>query len=153
MSDDNDDGNDERILDLLISANVVAACEQLFTWRTIDAELAELEEDRVADAFTSGVRSAALIATMSFGDGELRVEMEYDSDAKVLSGQIFPPGPSNAVLHRPLGEPMSVEVSATGTFLIAAAPAGPLQIRIESAGLTAKTDWIVLDSTPEPERF
>jgi hypothetical protein len=133
-----------EVFDDPVPDEVIAGCEELFTWRTIEAELAELEDDDVVDGALAGVRSASPVATLRFVGEGLRVEIDYDPERRVVSGQIFPAGPASVSLVRPRMPSTLVAVSASGTFEIADSLPGPVQIVVEASGRTARTDWIVL---------
>src|SRR5688500_13322027 len=82
----------------------------LYTWRTVDAELAELVHDSAADAATAGVRSGQQPRTLTFevhppssagpDRTPLLIEVELDETvgARQLIGQLVPPGPATLEL-------------------------------------------------------
>ena len=71
---------------------VVAGAKALFTWRTIDAELAVLTYDSLLDTEPSGVRSAGLPRVLTFEAAGLTVELEVETEprGRRLSGQLVP---------------------------------------------------------------
>jgi len=73
-------------------AEAVVAAKALFTWRTVDAELAVLTYDSLLDTEPSGVRSAGLPRVLTFEAAGLTVELEVETDprGRRLSGQLVP---------------------------------------------------------------
>jgi hypothetical protein len=72
-------------------SELVAGAKALFTWRTVDAELAVLTYDSLLDA-EAGVRATALPRVLTFEAPGLTVELEVESDprGRRLSGQLVP---------------------------------------------------------------
>jgi hypothetical protein len=121
-----------------------------WAWRTVDAELAELQGDsRIAGADPVGLRADRPAGVepsgprmLSFAAGSLSVELELDQDA--LRGQLIPPQAA-VVRVRPqsggLGE--EVPVDAIGWFVVAPAPTGRFRLHVRTAaGEAVITDWI-----------
>ena len=72
-------------------ADVVAAAKATFTWRTIDAELAELTFDSVADTDAlAGVRGGGGPRALTFEHDDVVVEVEVSEHAagRTLVGQV-----------------------------------------------------------------
>jgi hypothetical protein len=71
---------------------VVAAAKDLFTWRTVDAELASLTFDSLLDDEPAAVRSTAVAPrVLTFEADGLTVEVEVDTDPeRRLVGQLVP---------------------------------------------------------------
>ncbi len=97
---------------------LVAGAKGLFTWRTIDAELAVLTYDSLLDTEPSGVRSAVgLPRVLTFEAGALTVELEVESSTRGrrLSGQLVPAAAAEVEIHA--GEVVArVEADAFGRF-------------------------------------
>ena len=102
-------GADDNLMELLrqtladvdgVPDDVVAAAKEVWTWRTIDAELAELAHDSLLDdAAMAGVRGTATLRALSFTAGSLFIEVEVseDGDRRGLIGQVVPaPDPGAA---------------------------------------------------------
>ena len=72
--------------------DVVAAAKDLFTWRTVDAELASLTFDSLLDDEPATVRTtAAAPRVLTFEADGLAVEVEVDTDPeRRLVGQLVP---------------------------------------------------------------
>jgi hypothetical protein len=73
---------------------VTEAAKGLFTWRTIDAELAALSYDSLVDAEEGVVRGAAGPRALVFeaGDVEIEVEVAPGRDGRRLVGQLSAAG-------------------------------------------------------------
>jgi hypothetical protein len=99
---------------------VVAGAKALFTWRTVDAELAVLTYDSLLDAEPAGVRADAdPPRVLTFEARGLTVELEVESEARGrrLSGQLVPAGPA-AVEVRTDGAVHRAEADAFGRFAV-----------------------------------
>lgn len=72
--------------------DVIAAAKELFTWRTVDAELAVLTFDSLLDDEPAAVRSTAVSPrVLTFEADGLAVEVEVDPDPeRRLVGQLVP---------------------------------------------------------------
>jgi hypothetical protein len=70
---------------------VTAGAKALFTWRTVDAELAVLAYDSLLDT-EPGVRSTGLPRVLTFEAAGLTVELEVETAprGRRLSGQLVP---------------------------------------------------------------
>jgi hypothetical protein len=125
----------------------IQAAKGLFTWRTIDAELAELAHDSLLDPVEAGVRTTGQPRILTFAAGELTVEVEVDETpgARRLIGQLTPPGPARHELRSP-AEPVLGEADALGRFVLALpAERQRSSLRVESpGGAVAETSWVTL---------
>jgi len=130
-----------------------------YGWRTIDADLAELAYDSLADRdVMAALRDGGLTASgprlLGFGtdltgedDDAVSVEVEVVSDGAgaVLLGQIVPPGPATVQVARlgPAGRSgQTVRADPLGRFRIAPAPTGPARLRIETGDRVVETSWV-----------
>ena len=122
-----------------------AAARAAFTWRSVDAELAELLHDSALDA-GAAVRSAAASPeprTLSFGHSGLTLEVEVDDDA--LLGQVIGGAePATVVLERPDTDPVSVVADPSGFFRIADVGTGAVRFVVQQAGWSLTTPWVTL---------
>ena len=84
---------------------VVAAAKASFTWRTIDAELAELSYDSLLVGELAGTRGEAETRTLSFEFGAVGIEIEVETDgpSRRLVGQIAPGVPESIEVHHVSG--------------------------------------------------
>ncbi|HEX7100011.1 MAG TPA: hypothetical protein VF377_12300 [Acidimicrobiia bacterium] len=145
--------DDDRLLELLSSAlsqadpvpeYVTEAARQSFTWRTIDAELAELVYDSAGQEMV-GVRGAEATRQVTFRAPGIEIEVMVMSDGvRRLVGQLVPP--QQATVELRCGG--SVRDSATdrlGRFTFTDVGTGPAQITVETAdGAKVVTDWVLV---------
>jgi hypothetical protein len=128
-----------------LPTSVLDAIDELFTWRTVDAELAELLTLETHDALSAGVRDAGLVTTMRYHATSITVDLELDADARLLRGQVLPEQPVDVRLlrHQGPGE-RATRASALGTFLFEPLSTGPAQlVLVTGAGERIKTPWFV----------
>lgn len=143
------DWSDDRLLAELGEATqrageptdtMAAAADAAFSWRTIDAELAALTYDSMADEAVL-VRDAGTSARHLVFEAEgLGVELEQTADG--LVGQLVPPAPGTVTLLGPTGDLASIEADALGCFRIEGAPRGPVRLRCVSGTDEILTDWV-----------
>ena len=141
--------SDDALLAELAEANrrageptrtMAAAAEAAYSWRTIDAELAALTYDSMADE-AALVRDAGTATRQLVFEGEaLSVELEHTPGG--LVGQLVPPNPGSVTLLGPDGELASVEADALGLFRIEAVRRGPIRLRCVTEGAEIVTDWV-----------
>jgi hypothetical protein len=126
---------------------LVAAAKGLFTWRTVDAELAELAHDSLLAPPDAGVRAAGQPRILTFTAGALTVEVEVDDvpGARRLIGQLTPPGPARLELRSGGGGDVAGEADELGRFVLAL-PAQRLRasLRIRRDGRVTETAWVPL---------
>lgn len=126
---------------------VVEAAKGLFTWRTVDAELAALVHDSLVDATEFGVRATGQPRILTFETGGLTVEVEVDETpgARRLIGQLTPPGPARLELRTP-GEPVRGTADDLGRFVLALSGERlRSSLRVErGADTVAETAWVTL---------
>jgi hypothetical protein len=127
---------------------VVSAARDLFTWRTVDAELAELAHDSLVDAAGAGVRAIGQPRILTFETDGLTIEVEVDETpgARRLIGQLTPPGPGSLELRTSPGAPVRGEADELGRFVLGLPPGRLLSsLRVEPAtGPVAETAWVTL---------
>ena len=122
---------------------VLRASEGLFTWRTIDAELAELE---LVDAERAGVRGDTAVALTFVVDDHV-IEVEVDTNGTEVSVVVDLGGPwaAGVRLVVPTGDPVEGSIDEAGVCRFDVAPTGPVQIVITRAdGSSVKTRWVTL---------
>jgi hypothetical protein len=114
----------------------------LFTWRTIDAELAELVDAAAIDAELAGVRGDDVVTTLSFQCGDIMIELEDHGASGPLEGQVLPPQSATVVFISPSGGERSVTTSSQGLFQFVDAPSGPFRLVITlTVGRRVHTAW------------
>jgi len=122
---------------------VVEAARAAYTWRTIDAELAELAADSAMA--TTGVRSTSAPRLLTFeGAGvEVEVEVAQTGSTRHLSGQLVPMGAAQITVRWSSG---SQETTADdlGRFAMDHVPAGSVSLAILREGTEQPivTSWI-----------
>lgn len=128
---------------------VVRAARESLTWRSIDAELAELAYDSLLDdALLVGTRSDATPRSLTFEAADLVVEVEVvDAGAqRRLLGQVVPPGPAD-IQVRHSGGMIRVPADEVGRFSAAGVAAGPVSLRCLVVGhedAAVETPWVVV---------
>ena len=155
------EGADDIMMELLRQAlvdvdgvpdEVVAAAKQVWTWRTIDAELAELAHDSLRDdAAMAGVRGTATLRALSFTAGSLFIEVEVseDGDRRGLIGQVMPaPDPAGRpiVVVQGVGDPALAQrpIDELGRFDASGLGEGFVRLRFEfgPGGGVLVTEWV-----------
>lgn len=122
------------------TATMAAAAEAAFSWRTIDAELAALTYDSLADEAVL-VRDAGATSRQLVFEGEgLGVELEHTPDG--LVGQLVPPVAGTVTLLGPAGELASVEADDLGLFRFEGPRRGPVRLRCVTGTDDILTDWV-----------
>jgi hypothetical protein len=121
-----------------------------FTWRTIDAELAELAYDSVADRIMAGaMRGSEGTRLLTFEAPGLTVEVEIIAlgTRRQLIGQLVPNQQARVMVRHQDGI-ITVEADEFGRFRVEDLPPGPGSLRChrggEQGGAPVVTDWITL---------
>jgi hypothetical protein len=131
---------------------LVRAAEAAFAWRGVDAELAELAFDSLADREGLAlVRGGGEPRLLTFHATDLTVELEVlassataTSAQRRLIGQLLPPGPARVEVRHPRGV-LAAEVDELGRFTVERVSAGPVSLRCQqsAAGSTpVVTEWV-----------
>lgn len=125
-------------------SDVTAFAKAAFSWRDIDAELAELDFDSIDEDIPSGVRSSATARMISFQAGQWMLDVEYDEAASRLMGHISPEAGYTIELHTS-GAFFTAESDERGRFEAGGVASGPLSMVLRFAdGQVIKTQWVVL---------
>jgi hypothetical protein len=126
-----------------VPSTVVDAARAAYTWRTIDAELAELTADSAVAA--AGVRSSSAPRLLTFeGAGvEVEVEVAQTSSTRRLSGQLVPVGPAHVTV-RWAGGTRETAADDLGRFAVDGIPAGSVSLLVLRTGAEHPivTSWI-----------
>ena len=115
-----------------------------YAWHNIDAELAQLTYDSLADREpAAAVRSeAASIRALTFTSARLSIELEVGEG--VLLGQIIPPRAGTVETHTTAGV-TTAPVDEIGSFAVDPIPASPFRLRFRTTGgIDVLTGWITL---------
>lgn len=153
---------DEALTEALIAAvrrhdpvppSVLEAARAAFAWRTIDADLAELEYDSLFDAPTLvGVRGlpGPRLVTFEAADVCVEVEVHEVGGLRRLIGQIVPPQPGIVTVRYKDGN-AGVDADDLGRFQVPDVSAGPVSLQCRLAPdadgpgeRVVETEWVVL---------
>jgi len=131
-----------------VPGELLRAAASAFTWRTIDAELAELVFDSLVDHDeVSLVRGPAERRLLSFQAGQLSIDLEVTSTAsgRGLVGQLVPARQASVEI-RAGDSAIFVEADELGRFRAGPVPPGPMSLRCSPAaaepGPAVVTDWV-----------
>jgi hypothetical protein len=129
-----------------VPAEVVAAAKACFTWRTIDAELAELSFDSYDDELV-GVRGAGPTRSLTFERGDTVVELELEESTggtRRLTGQVSPVPVAAIELHQVgRADPVALAADQYGRFRAENVAAGPFRLLCRFADAPVMfTDWV-----------
>jgi hypothetical protein len=131
-----------------VPPQLLQAAVDAFTWRTIDADLAELVFDSLADQReTALVRGSQHDRLLSFRAGDLAIEVEVAAagSARSLIGQLDPPQRATVDI-RHSGGVVTLQADELGRFSADSLPVGPVSLRCALAaagtGPPVVTDWV-----------
>lgn len=117
-----------------------AAARAAWTWRTIDAELAELRSDSAVD--TAGVRGMAWPRQLSFEAREASIEIEIDHDR--LVGQVVPPAEVSLTLTDSNGEVRTTRSDHVGHFTFTEVESGTVRVTAALPDGSITTQWFTV---------
>lgn len=131
-----------------VPPEVVQAAIDAYSWRDLDAELAELVFDSLleADAATL-VRGPAGRRMVSFAVPGLTVDVEVTASrtGRDVMGQLSPPQRATVEIRHGAGI-STTAADELGRFSTVSLPAGPVSLRLSLAGGGARpvvvTDWL-----------
>jgi len=106
---------------------VAEGARDSFTWRTIDAELAELVYDSRGDRELAGVRSAESSRQLTFQGPELTVEVELSAEG-ALVGQLVPPQAATVEVRQAGAASRVVTADRLGRFAAGVLAHGPVSL-------------------------
>jgi hypothetical protein len=148
----NDEAVFEELRDLIARTDPVPerlddAARAAFTWRTIDAELAELMQDSAeVDEAALALRGAATgPRLLSFESPRLAIEAEVTvlgPRERRLVGQIVPPVAASLTLEQG-GVRLTAQADELGRFAFDRVDAGPVRLRaaLPDGGMEVATPW------------
>ncbi|MEZ0577656.1 hypothetical protein [Nocardioides sp. MH1] len=132
-----------------VTARRREAARAAFTWRTVDAELAELLHDSALDAgaaVRSSGSSGSAPRSLSFIRGAVTIEIEVTGQA--LLGEVVDDdrsdGPTTVSLQRPDAEDRVAETDASGFFRFDDVAPGPVRFVVARSGWSLTTPWATL---------
>jgi hypothetical protein len=135
----------ERLLDP-VPARLLRGAVDIFSWRTIDAELAALTFDSADAPPAAAVRGsgvAGLPRLLTFDAGEVSIELELAGSAaeRAITGQLVPAQPAEIELR--LGDQrLTTTADAFGRFEVIARGSGPISLRFRLADSEIVTEWV-----------
>jgi hypothetical protein len=118
----------------------VEAGKAAFSWRTIDAELAELTFDSALEPLA--IRSeSAVLRSLTFASDGWTIELELTPDA--VLGQLDPPEPGTVSARDDAGKLVSSDIDELGFFALRPPPDTPYRLVCSTAsGTTILTGWV-----------
>jgi hypothetical protein len=126
-----------------VPEHVLAGARAAFTWRTIDAELAELVFDSASEL--TGVRSETSPRQVTFQAPGVEIEiMVIDTGARRLVGQLVPPAEMTVELIAG-GDTRTMTCDDLGRFAFDGLAPGPVRLVVSSEGQpVVRTEWMLL---------
>jgi hypothetical protein len=125
-----------------VPPDLVELARNSFTWRTVDAELAELLADSQQPENAASVRSStASVRLLAFATETLRLDVEVlaEGTARRLVGELDPGVPAQVTVEY-AGGALSEQTDDLGRFTVGGLPAGWVQVRCAPAsGLSLLT--------------
>jgi hypothetical protein len=117
------------------------AARAAFTWRTVDAELAELLHDSALES--TAVRGADDAArTLSFVSGPITLEVEIDGDT--VMGQVVGAAAESVLLQRSIADDYPLPVDPSGFFRIEGVAPGPVRFVVQAGDWTLTSPWVAI---------
>jgi hypothetical protein len=144
-----DDFTDDELLDELREAVAEAervtdqqreAAQAAFTWRTVDAELAELLHDSALES--AAVRGGDTARTLSFASGPLTLEVEIDGGT--VMGQVVGAAAESVLLQRSSADGQPMDVDPSGFFRLDGVTSGPIRFVVQAGDWTLTSPWVAL---------
>lgn len=120
-----------------------------FTWRTVDAELAELMRDSAEAEEEVGmlVRGGHGPRQLSFESPRLGIELEVTATGpreRRLEGQLLPPASATVTIER-LGEDgLTVQADELGRFVLDGLKAGVVRLHVALRGTQIAIPWTTI---------
>jgi hypothetical protein len=132
-----------------VPGELLQAAIEGFTWRTIDAELAELVFDSLADQdempLIPTVPPQRRLLSFEAGSQTIDLEVTSTSSSRGLVGQLIPARQASVEI-RVGASAIAVDADELGRFRAEAVPAGPMSLRCSAAsaepGTAVVTDWV-----------
>lgn len=126
-----------------VPAWVTEASREAFSWRTIDAELANLVFDSARDQLI-GVRAEVLERQMTFQVPGIEIEIMVVGESRQLIGQLVPPQVARVALTSSdyIAEKTT---DSLGRFDFPGVTPGRVRLSVRTAdGRTITTEWVVI---------
>jgi hypothetical protein len=130
-----------------VPPTVVTAARASLTWRTIDAELAELTEDSALHDL-AGVRSTATPRLLTFETPSLEVVVEITEtgERRRLAGQLAEPALATIKIRHQSGSTTEVQTDSLGRFAVDDIEPGLVSLvcRFADGSRTVVTAWLAV---------
>jgi hypothetical protein len=130
-----------------VPERVTRLAELSYGWRTLDADLAELAFDSLADpAPVALLRGSGEPRQLSFRHAGTMIEVEIaeTADGYELTGQVVPAGPVTVEVRQPGGS-VELPVDEAGRFGADRLAAAPVSFRLHPPGAAPLvTEWVSL---------
>ena len=127
-----------------VPERVLAGARAAFTWRTIDAELAELVFDSATEL--TGVRSESMARQVTFQAPGVEIEvMVIENGQRRIVGQLIPP--SEVVVQLTSGDSVDeTQTDELGRFTFNDVLPGPVRLAVlgSSGEHVVHTEWVLL---------
>jgi hypothetical protein len=121
------------------------------TWRTVDAELAELSFDSLVDhdllaarSDQDGTLAPRMLGFRTVVNGEeMSIDVEVVADGGgALVGQLVPPRPASIEVQTSSGTVGQVEADELGRFEVESVPRGPVRLLVRRGDRVVQTTWV-----------
>lgn len=116
------------------------AARAAFTWRTVDAELAELLHDSALES--AAVRGDEAARTLSFASGSLTLEVEIDGDT--VRGQVVGAAADSVLMQRSIADDDPLPVDQAGFFRVEGVAPGPVRFVVRAGDWTLTSPWVAI---------
>ncbi len=133
-----------------VPADLFRTAVGAYTWRTIDADLAELVFDSAVNRDDAAlVRGPQQDRLLSFHSDGLTIDVEIAGTGpdRSLIGQLDPPQPATVEIRQAAGV-LAVEADELGRFSAGPLRAGPIRLRCstdaQAGGRAVVTDWVTI---------
>jgi hypothetical protein len=111
-----------------------------FTWRTVDAELAELLHDSALES--AAVRGDDAVRTLSFASGAVTLEVEIDGDT--VRGQVVGASAESVLVQRSIADDQPIGLDAGGFFRVEDVAPGPVRFVVRAGDWMLTSPWVAI---------
>ena len=128
-----------------VPPEVLAVAHGALTFRTFDAELAQLVGDSARET-VAAMRDDGPGRLITFKSESVTIELQVSTTGvgRHLVGQLVPPSPAAITVDWPTGH-LDAEADALGRFSAADVPSGPVRFACRRTDEPATvTDWLVI---------
>jgi hypothetical protein len=131
-----------------VPPDVIASAVSAYTWRTVDAELAELVYDSMLDEDAATLVRGGTERLVTFRSGELTIDVEVAvmGPLRNLTGRIVPARRAGVTIKHREGA-VTTDADELGRFRVEHVPAGPVSLQLlvaDPAQPSIATDWVTI---------